>query len=127
MLSILDFVTRALQHDMVRWVLALLVANFVTGVLVALSPHTPERFRFGALADWMYNAFLLVAAAVTVQALVYYATSDYRPILEPASLATWAFVLAKLVGKIVENLRDLGVPLPEVLGDRRKVLSQPTP
>lgn len=120
MTDILTVAQLALLHPLTRFVLALLVANFVTGLMVAFHPNTAEQFRLGQVADWMVRALFLVIGAVTVQVLAYFATADYRGLFEPVAVMSWGIVIAALVGKVLQNLRELGLPVPDTLGDKSK-------
>jgi hypothetical protein len=87
----------------------------------------PKRFALGAVGDWMTRALLYVLGAMTVQVIAYYAPSDYGPIFGPLATACWAFVIAALVGKVLQNLRDLSFVIPDVLADRPKSDATPRP
>ena len=110
----------ALQHQLAKFVLALLIANFITGLLVAAHPNTAERFHLGQVADWMVRALFMVIGAVTVQVLAYYSTADYRGLFDPLATTSWVLVIAALVGKVLQNLRELGLKVPDTLGDKPK-------
>jgi hypothetical protein len=120
MMDLLALTTSLLQHQMVKFVLALLVANLVTGLLVAFNPKTPQEFRLGSIADWMTRALFLTIGSLTVQVLAYYATADYKALFEPFATACWVMTIGALVGKVIENLRELGFQAPAFLGDRPK-------
>jgi hypothetical protein len=119
-MDILLLVQTILSNRMTLFVLALLITNLVTGLLVAILPHTNETFTLGQVGNWMVRALAYVFGAVCVQVLGYYATAGYEAIFQPLSTVCWGFVLLSLAGKVLQNLRDLGFNIPEVLGDKPK-------
>lgn len=106
------------SHPLVRWVGALLAANVLLGISTSLYTRS---FRLAATGDWLLSRalpYLLGSGAVQLVALA--AAGEYRDVVGAIQTATWAFVMAALIGKIVEQLRELGVPLPAALGDLPK-------
>jgi hypothetical protein len=73
-MDILSLVQMILSNRMTLFVLTLLIANLVTGLLVAILPHTGETFTLGQVGNWMVRALAYVIGAVCVQVLGYYAT-----------------------------------------------------
>ena len=120
-------VTSLLQHPLTPFVLALLITNLVTGLLVAVWPTTREKFTLGSVGDWMLRAMTYVLGALSVQVLAYYAVGEYKIIFDPLVTACWAFVIAALVGKVLQNLREFGFPIPAFMGEKPKAETTATP
>lgn len=127
-MEITRLIAELLSHPLTKFVLVLLIVNLVTGILVAIWPTTRERFHLGSVADWMLRALTYVAGALCVQALAYYSIGTiYSDIFNNMVGLCWAFVIAALIGKVIQNLREFGFQLPDVLGDKPKPEVQATP
>lgn len=89
--------------------MALIVANFLTGLAVSIKTAT---FRLKELADMMATRILpyvLGYLAVGVVALVDQAWQIAIPV-------TWGIIILTLAGAIIQNLKELGIKLPDSLG-----------
>jgi len=85
---------------------SLILANLIAGV--AASIKTGE-FRLAALADFMLKrivAYILGYLSIVVVAVI-------QPEWRAAITLVWAFIVAALVGHLLGNLKDLGLPIPE--------------
>ena len=112
-------------HPLVKFVLGLMAANILTGVAVAARSRD---FRLGALGDWlMTTAIPYLLGAGAVQIVLGVAPPDYAQQAQALGTLVWGIVLAALLGKVIQNLRDLGMPLPEALGDKAKPSARATP
>ena len=93
-------------------VVALIVANFITGIAASLYTGT---FRLKAIADFLYSRvlpFILSYFAVVLVAVV-------EPNWKVAVPIVWAVIILALAGSILANLKEMGVHLPESLaGDK---------
>lgn len=119
------YVNTALSHPLVRWVVALLVVNVIVGIAASLYTKT---FRLAAVADWLLSRALpYLLVAVGLQVLVFAALGESRELVQAAATAVWAFVLAALLGKIFNTVKELGVPIPSVLTDKSKAETTSTP
>lgn len=113
-----DLLFAVYSHPVVRAVLGLLVANVVSGIAVSL--YT-KQFRLAATADWlMSRAIPFLLGAGTLNLVLYTVPAPWSGVSEAATTAVWLFVCAALVGKILDNLREMGLPIPRVLTDRAK-------
>jgi len=84
----------------------LILANLIAGV--AASIKTGE-FRLAALGDFMLKrivAYILGYLSIVVVAVI-------QPEWEAAITLVWAFIVAALLGHLLGNLKDLGLPIPE--------------
>lgn len=89
--------------------MVLIIANFLTGLAVSIKTST---FRLKELADMMTTRILpyvLGYMAVGVVALVDQTWLIAIPIV-------WGVILLTLVGAIIQNLKELGISLPNTLG-----------
>ena len=89
--------------------MALIGGNFLTGLAVSIKTAT---FRLKELADMMTTRilpYILGYLAVGVVALV-------DQTWAPAITIVWGVILLTLVGAIIQNLKELGINLPNSLG-----------
>lgn len=117
------FFTAQQKYPFVLFVTALILANWVTGVFVAIMPTNPERFRLGALGDWSLTMFVMVGGGGMVSLLDYVSPPEYRIWFTTLKFIIWAAIIAGLVGKIIDNFRRMypGIAgkIPDWLGDKR--------
>lgn len=128
-MNALDLATQIYSNPLVKWILGLLVANIVSGIAVALAPGNPERFRIGALADWLMRALVYLLGGGTVSLVVYVSPLEYAAWSANLSTLVWGLVILALVGKILDNLKTIfpGAPIPAFLTDRREHKTTATP
>lgn len=89
--------------------MALIVANFLTGMAVSIKSAT---FRLKELADMMTTRilpYILGYLAVGVVALVDQTWQVAVPVV-------WSIIILTLAGAIIQNLKELGIKLPDSLG-----------
>ncbi len=89
--------------------LALIIANFVTCIAVAIKTRTFEMKKMG---EFLYSRILPYVVAYFGVGIVALVDSSWTW----AVTAVWAVILATLVGAILQNLRELGVSIPKELG-----------
>lgn len=103
------------NHPMVRFALALLAADVLSGVGISLYQKT---FKLGASADFLWSRALpYFLGAGGLQLVIMSIPPDYPIGGVDSALTTvvWGFVVAALVGQMLDNLRQMGLPIPEVL------------
>ena len=89
--------------------MALLLANWIIALAVSIKSGT---FRLKELADLMRSRvvpYILGYLAIGVVATIDTAWESAVPI-------AWAVILAALVGAIIQNLKELGINIPNPLG-----------
>lgn len=111
----------------VRVLVLLTLANVIVGIARAILPTNDEHFRLAKLADWLrtllvwmmgYGAVYLVTLAQPALSLGGVTPKD----------AAFAAITLALLGYVFQNVRDSGLPLPDFLGGRSKVLgTDPVP
>lgn len=105
----------------VRVLVLLSLANVVVGIARAILPTNQEQFRLAKLADWLRTVLVWMMGYGAV-----YLLTLAQPGLQLGGLtpkdAAFGAIVAALVGYVIQNVRESGVPLPEVLGGRSKVL-----
>ena len=100
--------------------LALVGANIVLGLAVSLFTNR-ERFYLGEIANWLLSrAFPYLLSWGGVKLVTLAAFGEYTRTADALIALTSAFVTLALLGKIADNLRTVGVPIPESLGSRPK-------
>lgn len=115
--NIIALVQILLDNPLVKPVLILLAANVLLGIAVSLYTKT---FALAAVADWlMTRAIPYVLGGAVMTMLSYGLPAMFGPLV---SDGTWAFVIAALVGHVLDNFRMLGIPIPDPLTDRPKVI-----
>ncbi|MDO9334337.1 MAG: phage holin family protein [Dehalococcoidales bacterium] len=100
--------------------MALIFANLATGIAVGFYTGT---FRFKMVGDFLLKRllpFVLGYGAVVAVAM----TDDTW---KTAIVAIWGIIIATLVGAIYENLKELGLPLPNLPGFPSSTSTPPTP
>lgn len=100
------------SNPQVKYLLILIAANLVLGVLVSLRS---KDFRLIAVADFVWNRIIPVLTGYGVVAFI--ATAN--PELGVVRDFVWVALTAGLLGLVLTNLKDLKVPLPEMLAGRR--------
>lgn len=96
------------QTDFMRWIVILIMVDWVLGVVAALVKDT---FRLHQLAHYLHDAVLPYVFVFAVIEIVALAQPDFSFIV-PVS---FAIIAANLIGNILANLHRLGVPMPEIL------------
>lgn len=115
-------------NQWVKFVLGLIAANIMTGIASALYARATFPFRMAALGDWLLSRaipYLIGGSAVKVVA--YVSLEGYTAQAGALSDLVWSFAIVALLGKIIENLRELGIPIPAVFGDKPKPEATATP
>jgi phage-related holin len=90
--------------------MVLIGANFVTGIAVSIKTKT---FRLKQLADFLVSRvipYVLGYMAVGMVGLV-----DQAWV--PAITITWGVIIATLLGAIAQNLKELGINIPDIFGE----------
>lgn len=89
--------------------MALIVANFLTGLAVSIKTATFRLKELGDLLRSRVVPYILGYLAVGVVALV-------DATWQPAIMVVWGIIVLTLGGAIIQNLKELGIKLPNVLG-----------
>lgn len=116
----------------VKVLVLLTLANVLMGLARAALPTNETRFRLAVVADWLrtvmvwmagYGALYLVTLAQPELALT---ISGVRVTPKDAAFAA---IVAALLGYVFQNIKEIGLPLPDFLGGRSKVIGAngPTP
>ena len=101
-------------HPLVRAVAGLIAANVLVGIAAGFYTRT---FYLAGVGDFLLTRcvpYLLGAGAFQLVLLT--VPPEWSGIGEVASTAVWLFVVAALLGKILATLREIGLPVPAVLG-----------
>lgn len=107
----------------VIWVLTLLVVNFISGVLVALLPTNPERFKLGSLADWMLQAVIFIVGGGCISLVRVVVPAELKDYIVLVETLAWGSIIVALLGKIIANLVQIipngdKIPLPSWMGNK---------
>jgi hypothetical protein len=120
-----DLAVTIYSHPLARTVLGLMAANILVGLASSLYFRD---FRLGALADWlMSRAIPYLIGAGAVQLVLMAVPSEHSGLAQGAGTVVWLFVVGSLVGKILDTLREMGMPVPVVLTDKSKPDATATP
>jgi phage-related holin len=95
-----------------------ILGNLTTGIAASIYRR---EFRLKALADFMFRRILAYVVAyfgVAIIALV-------EPAWKDLVTAVWGILLATLLGHILGNLREMGVPIPISIAGRRGEVGPP--
>lgn len=112
-------------NAMVQAALWLVLADVLSGI--ALSFYTKE-FRLGAVADFLLTrAIPYFLGAGSLQLVLLSVPAEWSGIADTGSTTIWLFAVAALVGHLLDNLRQMGLPIPQVLGDKPKIEAQAKP
>jgi len=118
-MNLLQLLQVIVSHPLFLGVLVLLAANIIAGIAAALYL---KDFHLAPLGDWlMSRAIPYILGGITMQLVVIALPEEMSGISSATGWLVWAFVIASLIGKIIENLRMMGMPLPAVLGDKPKI------
>lgn len=125
MQGIIEFLQVLVGHPLFKGVLILLVANVLSGIVAGL--YT-KNLHMAELGDWlMSRAIPYIGGGLVMQMVVIALPEEYSGISAVAGTAVWSFVIVSLVGKIFDNLRVIGLPIPKFLGDGNKPDATATP
>jgi phage-related holin len=92
---------------------ALIIANFILGVAVSIKLKT---FNFKQLGEFLYTRVLPYVVGYFGVGVI--ATIDSA--WSWAVTAVWAVILATMVGAIAGNLKELGIPIPDILPGKKE-------
>lgn len=113
-MSIVDFITVAVANDQARLLVVLVLANFVLGVVQAVSTKTFTLVRVG---DYARTRLLPVLVVYAMAALVTWAAPT-DPIFGKVRDVVFTTEVATLSGLLFANLKDFGVPVPATLAGK---------
>jgi hypothetical protein len=108
-----DLLRAIYAHDQVRYLLLLVAGNLVLGVAASLKTGD---FALTLLADWLTKRVLPLMAGYGAAALLALARPSEFGLVRDAAFATLALAL---VGYVLANLRDVGIPVPDALSRPR--------
>ena len=96
--------------DYVSYLIVLIIANLALGIAASLRKGD---FKLTRLADWLLNRVVPLTVGYGVAALLAYAQPQYG-VLRDAAFGTLTLTL---LGYIMSNLADLGIPVPASLAN----------
>lgn len=91
--------------------LAMVFANLITGVAVSIYTKTFRLKEIGGFLTTKVLPYVLVYFAMGIVVLV-------EKTWEVALVAVWVIIVASLAGAIIQNLREMGIKIPEILGGK---------
>lgn len=117
------------NNNQARFTLVLLMASVLSGILVALLPNNPERFRLGALGDWFTQALIYIGGGSLVRLVIWTAPEEYRQWATLLDTVVWGFIWLSLGGKFVSNLKIIfpKAPIPDWMGDKMRPEAEAKP
>ncbi len=107
--SLTELLRQLYGHQHVTYLLYLLLANLVLGILASVRSGD---FRLARVADWLWNRLVPMAVGYGVAAMLATVNADWVMIREIA----FAALAGAMTAYILANLRDMGISgLPDVL------------
>ncbi len=88
--------------------MAMIIANFVTGIAVSIKT---QNFNLKEAGKFLYERVLPYVVGYFGIGIVAVIDASW----EWAVTATWAVILATLTGAILQNIKELGVSIPDSL------------
>lgn len=88
--------------------MALILVNFITGLAVAFKTGT---FNLKAMGGFLYSRVVPFVLAYLAMGIVATVDSDWAW----AVTATWGVIILALGGAILQNLKELGIKVPDLL------------
>lgn len=122
-----DVITWLYANQILKFVLVLIFVDLLTGLAVAFHPETPEHFRLGALADFVKMAMYYLVGGGAVSLVAHAAFGEYGTAADNLANLVWALVIAALVGKLLNNLKEMfpSWPIPLALTDKPRIPPEP--
>ena len=102
----------------------LVVGNLVLGAFAALKKG---EFQFSRFKDFWTRVACYGAGYLVVSSFVKVAVNDATGTIQPIAAlqpAIWLGILVSLVKDISDNLKDMGLPIPDVTGWLNKTTSK---
>lgn len=104
------------------WVLAILgliAADVMSGIAKSLYDGD---FRLAATGDFLWTrAIPFILGAGSLQVILLTVPPDYQgAVTSGLSTAVWVAALGALVGQVLDNLRQMGLPIPAILTAKQK-------
>lgn len=115
-----DFLTRfpdIADGAKLTTLMALIFGNLLSGLTMALVMKTWQMKQVANFLLKRVIPYLLGYMTVAVVAVV-------EPSWEPAVTVVWGFIVAALVAAILQNLKEIGLPMPPFLN---RILGTPSP
>lgn len=109
---------------LVKAILGLLAANLISGLALAIKRG---EFRLGAAADVMAPTCYYLIGGATVQIVALTVPSEWGGVGEAVASGTWALIGLAIVGKVLANVRALGIEVPVALTDTPKPPTRAAP
>lgn len=123
--DLLPLLQTIVGHPLFKGVLILLLVNILSGIVAGMYQH---NLHLAELGDWlMSRAVPYIGGGICMQLVVIALPEELSGVSALAGTAVWAFVIASLIGKILDNLRVMGMPIPRFLGDGSKPDATATP
>jgi ABC-type uncharacterized transport system permease subunit len=88
--------------------MSMIFLNFILGVAVSIKVG---NFNLKKMGEFLYTRILPYVVSYFGIGVV--CTIDKQ--WQPALIATWAIILAALLGAVLQNLKELGINIPGVL------------
>jgi hypothetical protein len=109
----------------VRIALALVGADILSGVAVSLKNG---EFRLAEVGNFLLSkAVPYFLGAGSLQLVLLAVPPEWSGVTGALADAVWLFVVAALVGHVLDNLRQIGLPVPAALGAKAKPETTATP
>lgn len=112
-------------NSFVRIALALVGADILAGLAVAIMKRD---FHLAEIGNFLLSkAVPYFLGAGALQLVLLAVPPEWSGLTKTAGDAVWLFVIAALVGHVLDNLRQIGLPVPAALGAKDKPETKVTP
>ncbi len=113
-----DILQALFSNEQMKYLVALIVANLILGIAASIKGRD---FKLTAVADWLLGRVLPLLLGYGSAALIAWS----NPEMEFIRTAAFGTLTIALLGYIMANLRDFGVPLPDLLAGKRPYAAPP--
>jgi hypothetical protein len=112
-------------NTFVRIAFALVAADIISGVAVAFMRRD---FYLAEIGNFLLSkAVPYFLGAGSLQLVLLAVPPEWSGVTKALGDAVWLFVVAALVGHVLDNLRQIGLPVPAALGAKAKQETTATP
>ncbi len=112
-------------NGFVRAAVGLVIADVLTGIALAFYN---KDFRLGSTGDFLLTrAIPYFIGAGGLQVVLLTVPIEWSGLSGAVGSAVWTFVVLAMLGHLLDNLRQMGLPIPAALGDRTKPEVQAKP
>ena len=107
----MDTLIAIYQQPEVTWLVYLIIANVVTGIIASLRCGD---FRLTKLADFLWKRVIPLLVGYGVAVFL----ASVQPNISLLKDGAFTACVAVMLGYVLNNLRDWGIPIPDLLAGK---------